>query len=68
MKTVGEFIEYQEEHYADKSWIIIEFAKYHVKEALKSASINAKVETLSYYDRIVNKSSILNAYPIENIK
>lgn len=53
----------------------IEFAKYHVQKALKEASQIAETEEelgnpydqeSSYY--IVNKESILNAYPLENIK
>ena len=62
----------------------IEFAKLHVEAALKAASENAYVEYIDldtneifdYTDVIfdanvgadVNKKSILNAYPIENIK
>ena len=54
---------------------LIEFAKYHVEQALKAASQVAETEEewsnpydpeSSYY--IVNKESILNAYPLENIK
>jgi hypothetical protein len=58
MTTVEEFIEYQEDHYADKRWIMIEFAKYHVKEALKCAEERC----------ITQADSILNAYPLENIR
>lgn len=53
---------------------MIEFTKLHVEEALKEASENAKTEyiepdgcaTGDYYD--INKDSILNSYPTENIK
>ena len=48
--------------------MMIEFAKLHVTEALKEASEKAEIEDLSYDDRIVNVKSILNAYPLENIK
>ena len=54
---------------------MIEFAKMHVQEALKQASVEAEVEheLSNPYDpnseyQIVNKDSILNAYPLENIK
>jgi hypothetical protein len=63
---------------------LIEFAKMHVEEALKQASekayeeyidLNTK-EIFDYTDVMVddgvgvniNKDSILNAYPLENIK
>ena len=53
----------------------IEFAKLHVEAALKTASENAETDyelgnpfdPNSRYE-IVNKESILNAYPLENIK
>lgn len=54
---------------------MIEFAKLHVEAALKAASINAETEQEAgnlydpedrYY--VVNKDSILNAYPLENVK
>lgn len=64
--------------------LFIQFAKLHVKAALEAASDNAYVEYIDlhtneifdYTDVIfdanvgadVNKKSILNAYPIENIK
>ena len=48
--------------------LMIEFAKIHVEAALKEA--NRKVIVTYYYDEgiRVNKDSILNAYPLENIK
>jgi hypothetical protein len=54
---------------------MIEFAKLHVEEALKSASENA--ERKKVYNghpqrlivkRVIDKDSILNAYPLTNIK
>ena len=46
---------------------MIEFAKLHVKEALQKAYENADLEY--YGDEVCyNKDSILNAYPLENIK
>ena len=53
---------------------MIEFAKMHVQEALRLASVEAEVEheLSNPYDpnseyQIVNKDSILNAYHLENI-
>lgn len=53
--------------------LMIEFTKLHVEAALKSAGENVQLET--YYDPVeecpyesVVDSSILNAYPEENIK
>lgn len=62
---------------------MIEFAKLHVQEALKQASENVAVKEhcISPYDcqtckndicekpiKYIEQSSILNAYPLENIK
>lgn len=52
---------------------MIEFAKLHVKAALKEASEKATVNINGFiqeYDEncCVDKDSILNAYPLENIK
>lgn len=44
-----------------------EYTKYHVQEALKSATI--KVGFGDYpFDNVIDNNSILNAYPLENIK
>jgi hypothetical protein len=51
--------------------IMIEFAKFHVETALKSASENVELEGDEGSDFMgisVNKDLILNAYPFENIK
>lgn len=52
--------------------LMIEFAKLHVKEALKQASKKASCKIKHYAleesDYIVDKDSILNSYPLENIK
>jgi hypothetical protein len=49
-----------------------EFAKLHVEAALKLITTEATVETINKYSpeeqHIVNQDSILNAYPLENIK
>jgi len=60
----------------DIAWMLIKFAKYHVEKALKEASENVRARTrkdVDYLDmnddwREVDKDSILNAYPLENIK
>ena len=54
---------------------LIEFAKLHVEAALKAASENAETEEEcgnpydpeDYY-YVVDRDSILNSYPLENIK
>ena len=73
MKTAAEF--FDEGNFNNVTDMLIEFAKMHVQEALKQASVEAKVEheLSNPYDpnseyQIVNKDSILNAYPLENIK
>ena len=84
MKTAEEFLKNfnEEENNIDKLYYdsyvkkaMIKFAKMHVQEALKQASVEAEVEheLSNPYDpnseyQIVNKDSILNAYPLENIK
>jgi len=49
---------------------MIEFAKYHVKEALNQASEKAEMVIYSHSaeSETISKESILNAYPEENIK
>lgn len=54
---------------------MIEFAKLHVEAALKEASINAETKeecgnpyNPEDYYYVVNKDSILNSYPLTNIK
>lgn len=65
----GSFIEI---HSGDADYIMeimIEFARLHVEEALKQASENVELQIIKYTDDYeVDKSSILNAYPLENIK
>ena len=73
MKTATEF--FDEGNFNNVTDMLIEFAKMHVQEALRLASVEAEVEheLSNPYDSnseytIVNKESILNAYPLENIK
>jgi len=54
-------------------WItemMIEFAKMHVKAALEAASKSAQVgeDKFNMRSEVVDKDSILNAYPEENIR
>ena len=73
MKTAAEF--FDEGNFNNVTDMLIEFAKMHVQEALKQASVEAEVEheLSNPYDpnseyQIVNKESILNAYPLDLIK
>jgi hypothetical protein len=56
----------------DAKEAIIEFAKLHVESALKEASENAttinKPKFKGDINYVVDGDSILNAYPLENIK
>ena len=48
---------------------MIEFTKLHVEAALKAAASDAHTKDVPYTDDVeVDKESILNAYPLENIK
>jgi len=51
----------------------IEFAKYHVEQALKAASKEAEIDMIDTTDHSellpkINEISILNAYSLTNIK
>lgn len=51
-----------------QEWLI-EFTEYHVKLALEAAYNNAEMDLIKFTDDWeINKDSILNAYPLENIK
>ena len=54
----------------DVQQAMIEFAKLHVEAALKEASEKARLKELEIHlsDGSVDKDSILNSYPLENIK
>lgn len=66
MKTATDFLD--KGNYNNTTDMMIEFAKMHVKEALKEAS--EKATTDGYGDGYagIDEDSILNAYPLENIK
>ena len=56
----------------DISECMIEFAKLHVEAALKHASelaeISNKPKFPGDYNLVIDEDSILNSYPLENIK
>jgi hypothetical protein len=78
----GHLLVEDDEHRDDLVKSHIEFAKLHAKAALKKASENTQAfgniiyredsdkynEIIEGVDCVVNKNSILNAYPLENIK
>ena len=60
---------------SDLHELMIEFAQLHVKAALEAAANNAETKEEAfygvdeiYYTKIVDRESILNAYPLDNIK
>lgn len=70
--TAEEFLEHIEEggkYTFDWKEIAIGFAKYHVEKALKAAAEQAEIENdWDNQKGNISKDSILNAYPLENIK
>ena len=75
MKTAAEF--FDEGNFNNVTDMLIEFAKMHVQEALKQASEKAFVTPIDHEEISegsfipiwgVDDESILNAYPLENIK
>jgi hypothetical protein len=73
LPTAEEFLESQHEIVPsiefDIRQVMIEFAKLHVKQALKEASEDAHTKDVPYTNDVeVDKDSILNAYLLENIK
>lgn len=70
--TAKEFLSENFEGNAINPQILIEFAKLHVQAALKAANDNADVTVIDV-DMTgsiwgVDSDTILNAYPLENIK
>ena len=47
---------------------MIEFAKYHVQETLKVVSEKVSIKLNENNIIIIDRESILNSYPLENIK
>ena len=72
--TAEEILREYNTHSQESDWRTIvamkEFAKLHVKAALKAAHKNAKVTSTGYpqYNAVVTRYSILKSYPLENIK
>lgn len=73
----GSFIEIHSGDLEDIKNIMIKFAKLHVEATLKAAYINSIVEEQKIYDPlngdswnqyVIKQESILDAYPLENIK
>jgi len=65
LKNKLTYCEYKDVVYKE----MIEFAKLHVEAALKAAAENADTRLIIYTDdEEIDKSSILNAYPLTNIK
>ena len=68
--TAEEFLETDKDWNRTTAQMMIEFAKLHVEAALKEA----EKETVKHISKTIlelnmyNKNSILNAYPLENIK
>ncbi len=54
--------------YEELKNLFIEFCKLHVQQALKKASEENEIVWIDIYTPEVDKDSILNAYPLENIK
>lgn len=48
--------------------VMKDFAKLHVEAALKAASEKAEITYLNKYNLEIDKESILNSYPLDNIK
>ena len=74
MITASEFLD--KGNFNNTTDMMIEFAKLHVEAALKEASENFKMKIKDDVHELhmnddwmeVDKNSILNAYPLENIK
>lgn len=53
-------------------WMMIEFAKLHVQPALKAAAENCRLKVPEDRDAhalfVIDRESILNAYPLTNVK
>ena len=71
--TAEEFLENYDDLRPDETYRVLhimqEFAKLHVQAALEAAAKNAEIEH-GYHsgDAFIASSSILNAYPLTNIK
>ena len=62
---------YDAHHSDDAVVIMLDFAKLHVEAALKAASEKAEINDYDehcQYSPWLDEDSILNSYPLENIK
>jgi hypothetical protein len=58
-----------DDHAKEHIEVMIEFAKLHVEVALRAASLEAHTKDVPYTDDVeVDENSILNSYPLKNIK
>jgi hypothetical protein len=67
----GSFIEIHSGDFEDIKNIMIDFAKLHVEQALKNFLQEIEIQRCLYHHPpilFINKDSIKNAYPLENIK
>jgi hypothetical protein len=61
--------EFYDMHDSDDCVVMMrEFAKLHVEEALKAAAENADLIDIDRFAFKIDKDTILNAYPLKNIK
>jgi len=67
MGTLGELI-YLQDYYDDIETLMIEFAKYHCGQQAKQIEEKAYVYRNNWGVHVCCEDSILNAYPLENIK
>ncbi len=69
MKTAAEFINSTSYNsLVEQKEAMIEFAKMHVQEALKQVVENIELDIDDFGSYIVDKKTIINAYPLDNIK
>ena len=73
MEKIPTAREFYDAHDSDDAVVMMrDFAKMHVEAALKAASDNAKIIDVgidySIVKLVVEKDSITNSYPLENIK
>jgi len=73
MITAAEFLD--QGNFNNTTDMMIEFAQMHVQEALREAGEKAKTkktyrgsDTSMVVKKVIDKESILNAYPLTNIK
>lgn len=72
MKTAKEFLKSEFCDHLTEEGRAIEFAKLHVKQALEAANKKGKIYNydgeIDDKNHYINEESILNSYPLSNIK